>query len=130
MAKPLEMVLASRNPHKVAELGLLLAPHTLDALPAEIELPPEDGSSFEQNALIKARAAAAATGRASVADDSGIAVAALDGAPGIRSARFAGEGASDQENLDKLLREIEDASDRRASYVCVLALVEPDAGEG
>ena len=121
----MHFVLASRNAHKLRELEALLAPHGLEALPAEVELPPENGATFSENALVKAAAAARATGRPSVADDSGIAVAALDGGPGIHSARFAGEGASDQENLAKLLRELEGATDRRAAYVCALALVEP-----
>jgi XTP/dITP diphosphohydrolase len=119
------MVLASRSPHKVAELGVLLAPHRLTALPDDIELPPEDGISFEQNALIKARAAAGATAGPAVADDSGITVVALGGAPGIYSARFAGEQASDEQNLTKLLDDMRGLEDRRASYVCALALVEP-----
>ncbi len=119
------MVLASRNPHKVAELRVLLAPHRLVALPNEFELPPETGASFEENALSKARAAARATAMPAVADDSGIVAAALGGAPGIRSARFAGERATDEQNLQKLLDELDRAVDRRAAYVCVLALVEP-----
>ena len=119
------MVLASRNPHKVAELRILLAPHRLVALPNEFGLPSETGASFEENALIKARAAARATAMPAVADDSGIVVAALGGAPGIRSARFAGERATDEQNLQRLLDELDRAVDRRAAYVCVLALVEP-----
>jgi XTP/dITP diphosphohydrolase len=118
-------VLASRNAHKLRELEALLAPHRLEALPADVELPPESGKTFAENALLKAAAAARETGRPSVADDSGIAVTALDGGPGIHSARFAGERASDEENLAKLLRELESAADRRAAYVCALALVEP-----
>ena len=121
----MHFVLASRNAHKLRELEALLAPHRLEALPADVELPPESGTTFSENALLKAAAAARATGRPSVADDSGIAVAALDGGPGIYSARFAGEGASDQENLEKLLRELEGATDRSAAYVCALVLVEP-----
>jgi XTP/dITP diphosphohydrolase len=124
MADQPEIVLASRNSHKVAELGLLLAPYRLLALPAGVALPPEDGDSFEQNALIKARAAAAASGRPALADDSGIVVAALAGEPGIRSARYAGEQADDEQNLTKLLDEMRGRSDRRAAYVCVLAFVD------
>jgi len=125
-AHDLEAVLASRNLHKVAELSELLAPHRLVPLPDEVELPPEDGSSFAENALIKARAAAFATGMPAIADDSGIVVPALGDEPGIRSARYAGENATDEQNLEKLLFEMRAESDRRASYVCVLALVEPD----
>ena len=117
-------MLASRNPHKLKELGPLLAPHEVEPLPEEVELPPETGATFAENALIKARAAAGATGRAAVADDSGIEAAALGGAPGVRSARYAGEDASDEENLSKLLREVPDEGDRRVAYVCAIALVD------
>ena len=85
--------MASRNHHKVRELAGLLAPHTLEPLPDSVQMPPEDGETFADNALIKARAAAAATGATALADDSGIVVAALGGAPGVRSARYAGESA-------------------------------------
>ena len=90
-------------------------------------LPPEDGETFAQNALGKARAAAAATGEASIADDSGIEAQALGGAPGVRSARFAGEGASDAENLQKLMREAPAGS--ALEYVCVIAYVDRARGE-
>jgi XTP/dITP diphosphohydrolase len=125
----LRIVMASRNQHKVLELGRVLAPHALEPLPESVELPPEDGDTFTDNALIKARAAAQATGAVALADDSGIVVPALGGAPGVRSARFAGEGATDEENLSKLLEDMRGAEDRRAAYVCVLALVEPDGAE-
>jgi XTP/dITP diphosphohydrolase len=118
-------VLATRNEHKLRELGELLAPHELDPLPGGVELPLETGSSFAENALIKARAAAEATGRMAIADDSGIVVEALGGRPGIHSARYAGERADDEQNLAKLLRDLEGQTDRRAAYVCVLALVQP-----
>lgn len=119
------LVLASRNAHKARELGELLAPWRLEALPPEVELPPETGDTFLDNALLKARAAGEATGRAVVADDSGIEAVALGGAPGVRSARYAGEGARDEENLAKLLREVPPDGDRRVSYVCVLVHLEP-----
>jgi XTP/dITP diphosphohydrolase len=125
----MRIVMASRNRHKVRELAGLLAPHTLEPLPDSVQLPPEDGETFADNALIKARAAAAATGAPSLADDSGIVVAALADAPGVRSARYAGEAAGDEENLRKLLEEMAGERDRRAAYVCVLALVEPDGSE-
>jgi XTP/dITP diphosphohydrolase len=121
-------VLATRNAHKLRELAAVLAPHDLDPLPDEVELPPETGSTFAENALIKASAAADATGRPALADDSGIVVAALGGAPGIYSARYAGEGATDEQNLTKLLDELRDSDDRRAAYVCALALVDPGGG--
>jgi XTP/dITP diphosphohydrolase len=125
----MRIVTASRNRHKVRELAGLLAPHTLEPLPDSVQLPPEDGETFADNALIKARAAAAATGAPSLADDSGIVVAALADAPGVRSARYAGEAAGDEENLRKLLDDMAGERDRRAAYVCVLALVEPDGSE-
>jgi XTP/dITP diphosphohydrolase len=122
-------VLASRNPHKLRELSQLMAPHELEPLPVDVELPPETGATFAANALIKARAAAADTGRPALADDSGIAAKALDGAPGVYSARYAGEGATDEENLAKLLREVPPGADQRVAYVCALACVEPGGDE-
>ncbi len=119
------LLLASRNAHKARELSALLEPWTLEPLPAEIELPPETGNTFAENAALKAVAAARATGRVAVADDSGIEAAALGGAPGVRSARFAGEEASDEENLVKLLRDVPPGGDRRVAYVCVLAYLDP-----
>ena len=97
------------------------------ALPADVELPPEVGETFADNALAKARAAAAATGSAAIADDSGIEAAALGGAPGVRSARYAGEDATDEENLARLLAEAPAGS--ALAYVCALAYVDPAAGE-
>lgn len=123
----MRLVLASRNPHKGRELAGLLAPHELELLGAELVLPPETGATFAENALGKARAAAAATGRAAVADDSGIEAAALGGAPGVRSARFAGEDASDEDNLSKLLAEAPAGS--ALAYVCALAYVGPGGVE-
>jgi XTP/dITP diphosphohydrolase len=125
---PSSLLLATRNRHKLREFGRLLAPAgvTVAPLPDTVVLPPEDGESFAANALAKAQAAAAATGRAVIADDSGIEAAALGGAPGVRSARYAGEHASDEENLAKLLREAPAASGLR--YVCALAYVDPASG--
>jgi XTP/dITP diphosphohydrolase len=120
-----ELVLATRNPHKLREFEALLAPHRVVPLPPEVELPPETGETFEENAAAKARAAAVATGLPAVADDSGIAAAALGGRPGVRSARYAGEGASDEDNLAKLLREVPE-DDRRVAYVCALAFATPE----
>ena len=125
----MRLVLATRNEHKLRELGELLRPHELEPLPVDIELPPETGTTFTDNALIKARAAAGATGRPAVADDSGIQAAALGGAPGVWSARYAGERATDEENLAMLLREVPEDGDRRAAYVCVLAYAEPGGEE-
>ncbi|HEX8752374.1 MAG TPA: RdgB/HAM1 family non-canonical purine NTP pyrophosphatase [Solirubrobacterales bacterium] len=124
------MILATRNDHKLREMGEMLPELDLQPLPAGIPSPVEDGDSFLANALIKARSAHAATGAPVIADDSGIEAADLGGAPGILSARYAGEGASDQENLDKLLREVAAArGDRRAAYVCAIALIDADGAE-
>lgn len=128
MADAQPLLLATRNPHKLREFSRLLAPAalTVDPLPDDVQLPPEDGDSFEANALPKARTAAAATGRVAIADDSGIEAEALGGRPGVRSARYAGVGATDEENLAKLLREAPAGSPLR--YVCALAYVDPQAG--
>jgi XTP/dITP diphosphohydrolase len=120
------LVLATHNEHKRREFARLLPSHDVGSLPGEVELPPEDGETFAQNALGKARAAAAGTGAAAIADDSGIEAAALGGAPGVRSARYAGEGASDEQNLQKLLREAPAGS--MLEYVCALAYVDPAKG--
>jgi XTP/dITP diphosphohydrolase len=123
------LVLATRNRHKVAEVTRLLAPLgiAVEALPDGIDLPPETGETFEANALPKARAAATATGRRAIADDSGIEAEALGGVPGVRSARYAGLHATDEENLAKLMREAPAGSAVR--YVCALAYVDPETGE-
>ena len=123
----MRLVLASRNAHKLRELSLLLMPHEIVLLPAEVELPPETGSTFAENAMLKARAAAERTGTTAIADDSGIEVAALGGAPGVHSARYAGDDATDADNLEKLLSEAPDGTALR--YVCALAIVDPVRGE-
>jgi XTP/dITP diphosphohydrolase len=131
----LRLLLATHNAHKVREFERLLRGSGsgpggadgeewgVDPLPDEVALPPEVGATFAENALGKARAAAAASDRPSIADDSGIGAIALGGAPGVRSARFAGEGASDRENLDKLMEEVPPGSP--LEYVCVIAYVDP-----
>jgi XTP/dITP diphosphohydrolase len=121
-------VLSTRNPHKVREFSRLLAPAgiAVEPLPDDVALPPENGSTFAENALPKARAAAEQTGRAAIADDSGIEAEALGGAPGVRSARYAGEHATDEANLEKLMRSAPPGSGLR--YVCALAYVDPVAG--
>jgi XTP/dITP diphosphohydrolase len=125
---PDSLLLSTRNAHKVREFERLLAPQQIAVapLPDEVTLPPEDGDTFADNALPKARAAAQATGRVAIADDSGIEAAALDGRPGVRSARYAGPQASDAENLAKLMAEAPAGSALR--YVCALAYVDPDSG--
>jgi len=122
----MRLVLSTRNQHKVRELGALLAPHEVLPLPDSVELPPETGDTFAENALGKARAAAEQTGTPAIADDSGIEASALAGRPGVRSARYAGQNATDEENLNKLLEEVPDEGDRRVTYVCALAYVDGD----
>jgi XTP/dITP diphosphohydrolase len=123
------LILATGNRHKLAEMAELLPALELEPLPEGFEMPPEDGDSFASNALIKARAARAATGGVVIADDSGIEAADLGGAPGIYSARYAGVDVGDEVNLAKLLREVDAAAgERRAAYVCALALIDA-AGE-
>jgi XTP/dITP diphosphohydrolase len=122
-------VVATRNEHKLRELREMLAALDLVPLPDEAELPPEEGETFAENALTKARAAHAATGLAAIADDSGIEAQALGGRPGVRSARYAGPEASDQENLDLLLRELAGARDRSVAYVCALAYLDQGGAE-
>ena len=121
-----QLLLATHNEHKRREFERLLAGHEIRVLPAEVELPPEDGETFAENALGKARAAAGATGAVTIADDSGIEAQALGGAPGVRSARYAGERATDEENLAKLLREAPAGSG--LAYVCALVYIDPRAG--
>lgn len=126
----IRLVLATHNAHKVDELRAILG----DALDG-IELlgydgpePVEDGDSFEANALIKARAAAQHTGLPAIADDSGISVDVLGGAPGIRSARYAGTRV-DRDNLELLLANLVDADERTAHFSCAAAFVTPDGVE-
>lgn len=121
----MKLVLATRNAHKAREFATLLPGHEVVALPDDVVLPPETGETFLENAAGKALAAASATGMTAIADDSGIESAALGGAPGVYSARFAGEHASDEENLAKLLRDAPAGSP--LAYVCALVLAEPGA---
>ncbi len=124
------MIFATANKHKLREMRELLPALELKALPEGVELPPEEGDSFATIALDKARAAQSASGEAAIGDDSGIEAAGLGGRPGIHSARYGGPGASDEENLEKLLREVSAAGEnRRAAYHCALALVEADGSE-
>lgn len=130
-----ELVLASGNKGKLAEFqrlleGLDVQIHSMKEYP-EIGEIVEDGSTFAENALIKARAVCKATGKPAMADDSGLAVDALDGAPGIYSARFAGEQRSDADNNAKVLQLLEGVEDskRTARFFCVIAIVLPDGRE-
>ena len=120
-----EWVLASSNPGKLTEFRELLAdlPIRLTALDAAGgEAPEEDGASFVENALIKARHAAERSGLPAIADDSGLCVDALGGAPGVHSARYAGSGASDRDNIEHLLTELDtiETDRRQASFHCVI----------
>lgn len=133
----MKLLIASGNEKKVVELRRLVAQAglTLDVVglgdvPAYDE-PVENGDSFEANALIKARAGAAVTGLPTLADDSGIEVDVLNKMPGVRSARWAGAGATDTDNLELLLRQISDVEParRRGRFVCAMALVHPDGIE-
>jgi XTP/dITP diphosphohydrolase len=123
---PDRLVVATRNEHKLRELAQILAGIELVALPDEVELPPETGETFAENALAKAQAARDATGEPAIADDSGIEAHALGGRPGVRSARYAGEEATDEENLALLIEEVGAHEDRRVAYVCALAYVDAD----
>lgn len=130
------VVVATANPHKLAEIHAILA-----AVGVELDLvamttlgvpsPVEDGETFEANALLKARACATATGLPAIADDSGLEVDALDGAPGVYSARYAGDDGDDDANNAKLLAAIAEVpvEDRTARFVCVAAAVTPDGTE-
>lgn len=126
---PGTLVIASHNPGKVREIAALVAPHGLDVVSAAslgLAEPEETGVTFRDNARLKACAAATAAGLPALADDSGLCVAALDGAPGIHSARWAGP----DKDFARAMRRIEDLlagrSDRRAHFVCALALAWPD----
>jgi XTP/dITP diphosphohydrolase len=122
------VVLASGNAGKLRELEALLAPLGFTVTPQSafaIETPPETGTTFVENALLKARYAARLTGRPALADDSGIEVDALQGRPGVYSARYGGEGASDADNLQKMLAELTGVppAKRNGRYQCVIVLV-------
>ncbi|HEY5810013.1 MAG TPA: RdgB/HAM1 family non-canonical purine NTP pyrophosphatase [Povalibacter sp.] len=122
----MRLVLATSNRGKLQELQELLAPLGFEVLPQSqftSESAQETGLSFVENAILKARHATRVSGLPAIADDSGIEVDALRGAPGIYSARFAGPGASDQVNLDKLLAELRGETRRTARYQCALAFM-------
>jgi XTP/dITP diphosphohydrolase len=121
-----KLILATSNPGKIKELQEMLGGHysVISQTDMAIEEVPENGLSFVENALIKARNASQKSGLAAIADDSGIVVNALNGEPGIYSARYAGEGATDSENVTKLLSEMKNLSgkDRKASFWCAIVL--------
>jgi XTP/dITP diphosphohydrolase len=123
------LVVASHNPGKVREIRDLLAPFKVEVVAAGdlgLPEPEETGATFTANAELKARAAAMAAGVPALADDSGLAVAALNGAPGIYSARWAGPGKDFTAAMRRVERELEGTADRRAKFVCALALAWPD----
>ena len=126
----LSLVAATGNRHKIAEMTRILAPRGITLLTPDdcggmIDID-ENGDTFEQNAILKATQCARAWNRTVLADDSGLVVDALHGEPGVRSARYAGEGGNDGRNLRKLLDKMAGVADRRAHFVCVVAVATPD----
>ena len=138
MPLPKKIVMASGNAGKIREIARLLADLDVEIVPqSDFDVPDADetGTSFVENSVIKARHAAALTGLPAIADDSGLSVDALDGRPGVYSARYAGPAASDDDNVDKLLAEMHGVTDRGAAFHCVASFVadadaEPLLGEG
>jgi len=123
-----QLVLASNNAGKVREVGQILAELNLDVMPQGdfgVSEVPETGTTFVENAIIKARHAAEVTGLPAVADDSGLVVDALNGEPGVWSARYAGEGGSDQANLNKMVEQLADTPDeqRSARFLCLMVFM-------
>lgn len=125
----MRLVLATANPDKVAEIAALLTEVELSPRPPELPEVEESGRSLEANARLKARAVVEATGEPAVADDTGLEVAALGGAPGVRSSRYAGEGATYADNVAKLLGALEGVHDRRARFRTVALARFPDGDE-
>ena len=121
--------MASSNAGKLREIVQILGDLDIEIVPQSefgVTDADETGTTFTENALIKARHAAAATGLAAIADDSGLAVDALDGRPGVYSARYSGEGATDDSNIDKLLGELDGVGERAAAFRCVACYVESE----
>ncbi len=129
----MKVIAATGNKGKLREMEEILSPLGIEIVSrsdAGIELEVEEtGSTFEENALIKARAAALVTDCCVLADDSGLCVDALDGAPGVHSARYAGEGASDERKIKKLLSQLDGVEDRSARFVTAIAFIFPDGRE-
>lgn len=125
------IIAATRNKHKIEEIKSIISEFGMDVISLEEAGLPEievveDGETFEENSAKKASEILKLSGKASIADDSGLEVFSLNGAPGVYSARFAGENATDEENNEKLLRLLEDKSDRSARFVSVISLAFPD----
>jgi len=130
--RPVRIVMASGNPGKIREIARLLEGLDIDVV-AQSELgvtdADETGVTFAENSLIKAKHAAEATGLPAIADDSGLSVDVLNGAPGVYSARYSGTDGDDEANNDKLLAELEGVEDRGAAFHCVATFVEPGDSE-
>ena len=131
MTKQKTLVVASGNAHKLREIAEIFNDYQVISqkqagFDADVE---ETGKTFIDNALIKARAASQALGKPVVADDSGLCVEALGGAPGVYSARYSGEHGNDKANRELLLKNMQDEENRRAYFVCAMALVFPDGKE-
>ena len=131
----MQILLATRNAKKLNELKRIVAAYNIEVLGLsdvdEFEEAPETGATFEENALAKARDAVAATGLTTIADDSGLSVDALNGMPGVLSARWSGRHGEDQQNWELLLAQLSDVPDERrgAKFVSAVALVSPDGSE-
>ena len=127
-----KIVLATGNKGKVKEMADVLADFGFEVIAQTdlgIESPEETGLTFVENAILKARYASEKSGLPAIADDSGLVVDALNGAPGLYSARYAGHHGDDNANNEKLIQELQGQADRTAHYVCALALVYPDGRE-
>jgi XTP/dITP diphosphohydrolase len=134
MGLPAKIVFASGNRGKLREVSRLLGAAGVEVVPQSefgVAAVPETGATFLENSFIKSRHAAAATGLPAIADDSGLAVDALDGAPGVYSARYSGTDATDATNIDKLLAALEGIaeSERTAAFLCVATFVDPETGD-
>lgn len=129
----MRVIAATKNKGKIREIQMILGSLGFEIISqgdTDIDVDIEEtGTTFEQNALIKARAVAMMCDDIVLADDSGLCVEALGGAPGVYSARYAGEGASDMERMEKVLREMENEKNRAAKFVCVVAMIFPDGRE-
>ncbi len=132
MTWPAKIVMASGNKGKLREIATLLEHVNVTVVPQSeygVEDADETGTTFEENAVIKARHAAQATGLPAIADDSGLTVDALGGRPGVYSARYSGEGATDESNIDKLMDELDGVDERGAAFRCVACYVESEDAE-